>query len=188
MPTNVRCRVQDLHPVWFAAADRQVVTLEDDVLIDMSIDIAAPREVVWDRLADPVYRSVLFKSERQEIEGTVRGRTDANSTFVCYHGGMMDRLGAGRHVIVEWRPFERVVFREGIPLPGPPLHELQSFEFEDIENGTRLRRRCGNVTGPALGRLVARKVMAALLRNQMAAGMERFRVEVEKSLEQPVAL
>lgn len=97
---TVACRIQDLHPVWAAAADRQVVTLED-VFIDMSIDIAAPREVVWDRLADPVYRSVLFKSERQEIEGTVGGRTDANSTFVCYHGAMMDKLGAGRHVIVE---------------------------------------------------------------------------------------
>lgn len=178
---TVPCRIQDLHPVWAAAADQQVVTLEDDVLIDLSIDIAASREIVWDRLADPVYRSVLFKSERQEIEGLVGGRTDANSAFVCYHGGMMDKLGAGRHVIVEWRPFERVVFREGLPLPGPPLHELQSFEFEEIGGGTRLRRKCGNMTGPALGRLVARMFVRAL-RTQMVDGLERFRVEVEKSV------
>ncbi len=181
---TVACRIQDLHPVWTAAADRRVVTLEG-VFIDMSIDIAAPREVVWDRLADPVYRSVLFQSESQEIEGTVGGRTDANSTFVCYHGGMMDMLGVGRHVIVEWRPFERVVFREGIPLPGPALHEMQSFELEEIESGTRLRRMCGSMTGPALGRLMARMLVPPL-RKQMVNGMERFRVEVEKSLEHSV--
>ena len=182
---TVRCRIQDLHPVWANASDRPIVTMaDDDVFVDIAIDIAAPREVVWDRLADPAYRTVLFKSERQEIEGVVGGRTGATSTFVCYHGGMMDKLGGGRHVIIEWRPFERVVFREGLPLPGPPLHELQSFEFEEIEGGTRLRRKCGNLTGPAWGRLLARTLVRGM-RTQMIDGMERFRVEVEKSLHHP---
>jgi uncharacterized protein YndB with AHSA1/START domain len=177
----VSCLIQDLHPVWSAATDRQLIDL-DDVFIDLSIDIAAPREVVWDRLADPVFRSVLFSSARQEIEGAVDGRTGTSSTFVCYHGGAMDRLGLGRHIVVEWRPFERVVIRESLPLPGTPVHELQAFTLDETEAGkTRLRRMCGSLTGPGYKRVLARTMVGAL-RKQMIGGLDRFRAAVETSL------
>jgi uncharacterized protein YndB with AHSA1/START domain len=176
----ISCHIQDLHPVWSASADRQVVTV-DDVLVDISIDIAAPREVVWDRLADPVYRTVLFGSERQEIDGPVAGRTAPDSTYVCYHGGAMDLMGVGRHIIVEWRPFERVVIRESLPMPGAPVQELQGFELSETETGTRLRRMCGSMSGPAYKRLLARAFLRAL-RKQMDEGMTRFQQAVEMSM------
>lgn len=176
----VPCRIQDLHPVWSAAADRQIIEL-DGVFVDLSIDIAAPREVVWDRLSDPVFRSVLFASDRQEIEGTVGGRTEASSAFVCYHGGAMGRLGPGRHLIVEWRPFERVVIRESLPLPGTPVQEFQAFELEETDTGTRLRRMCGSLTGPGYKRMLARAFVGGL-RKQMIGGLDRFRDAVEESV------
>ncbi len=176
----IPCRIQDLHPVWSASADRQVVDV-DDVVLDTSIDITAPREVVWDRLADPAFRTVLFSSERQEVEGPVGGRTAPSSTFVCYHGGAMDRLGVGRHIIVEWHPFERVVIRETFPMPGAPVQELQAFELSETETGTRLRRTCGNLSGPAFKRLMARAFLR-MLRKQMDEGMHRFREAVEMSV------
>ena len=176
----VSCRIQDLQPVWSASADRQVVEVRD-VVLEASIDIAAPREVVWDRLADPAFRTVLFSSERQEVEGQVGGRTAPNSTFVCYHGGAMDVLGVGRHIIVEWRPFERVVIRETFPMPGAPVQELQAFDLIETETGTRLRRTCGSVAGPAFKRLMARAFLR-FLRTQMNEGMHQFRDAVEMSL------
>lgn len=177
---EIPCRIQDLHPVWAAASERQVVELED-VFLELSIDIAAPREVVWDRLSDPFYRSVLFTSERHEIEGTVGGRIDADSAFLCYHGGAMDRLGVARHIVVEWRPFDRVVIREKFPMPGAPVHELQAFELIEIETGTRLLRRCGSLTGPAYKKVFAR-TFVGVLRKMMLDGMQQFRDAVEESL------
>ena len=174
---TVECRVQDLHPVWVAAADREaVVFASDEILLDVSIDVAAPREVVWDRLANPAYRATLFRSDRQEIEGSVDGRTDTSSAFVCYHG---DKVA--RHVIVEWRPFQRVVIRERAPLPGPPAYDLQAFELEEVENGTRLRRVVGRPTGPGVYRLIARMFFRAY-RAEAIRGVERFRDLVEASL------
>lgn len=174
---TVECRVQDLHPVWVAAADRDtVIFASDEILLDVSVDIAAPREVVWDRLSNPAYRAVLFRSDRQDIEGSVDGRTDASSAFVCYHG---DKVA--RHVIVEWRPFQRVVIRERAPLPGPPAFVLQAFELEEVEKGTRLRRVAGRPTGPGLYRLIGR-VFYRAYKAEATRGMERFRDQVEASL------
>lgn len=177
---EIPCRIQDLHAVWSTSADRRVEGV-DDVFLDISIDIAAPREVVWDRLADPAFRTVLFSSERQEVEGPVGGRTAPSSTFVCYHGGAMDRLGVGRHIIVEWQPFERVVIRESFPMPGTPVQELQAFELFETETGTRLRRTCGSMSGTAFKRLMARAFLR-MLRKQIDEGMHRFREEVEMSV------
>lgn len=177
----IPCRIQDLHLVWSAAADRQVVELED-VILDMSIDIAAPREVVWDRLSDPVFRSVLMTSERHEIEGTVGGRIDADSAFLCYHGGAMDRrLGVARHIVVEWRPFDRVVIRERFPLPGAPVQEFQAFDLTETDHGTRLRRRCGSLTGPVYKKILAR-AFVGVMRKQLLNGMQQFRDAVEESV------
>ena len=173
----VECRVQDLHLVWVAMADRQpVVFAPDQIVLDVSIDIDAPREVVWDRLADPVYRSALIGSDRQEVEGSVDGRTNPDSAYVCYHGKMTTR-----HVIVEWQPFQRVVIRERYPLPGPPAHGMQAFELEEVGNGTKLRRVVGRITGPGLYRLVGR-VFLRSLRSEVTRGLERFRDQVEASL------
>ena len=185
---TIACRIQDLHPVWETASRRPVVTFADkDIALDMSIDIAAPREVVWDRLADPFYRNIMFQSERQEVEAPVDGRTDATSAFLCYHGGMLGKSGPAHHVIVEWRPFDRVVFKESLPMPGAPVHELQAFEFSDIPTGTRLRRLCGNMTGPTYKRALSRVVLRAL-RSQMRDGMDHFRQAVEESLGAPAAI
>lgn len=176
----IPCRVQDLHAVWSASAHRQIVEVVD-VVLETSMDIAAPREVVWDRLADPAYRTVLFGSERQEVEGSVGGRTAPSSTFVCYHGGAMDRLAVGRHIIVEWRPFERVVIRETLPMPGAPVQELQAFELSETDTGTRLRRTCGSLSGPAYKQFMARAFLR-MLRKQINEGSQRFKEAVEMSV------
>ena len=186
---TIACRIQDLHPVWEAAAKRPVVTFADEgIVIDMSTDIAAPREVVWDRLVDPVYRNLLMGSERMELEGVVDGRTDASSTYVCYHGGVMAKMGGpARHVVVEWRPFERVVFSESLPMPGTPVREMQGFELQATPTGTHLRRICGNMTGPSYKRAIAR-LMLGSLKKQMIEQLQVFREAVEESIPDSAAV
>jgi hypothetical protein len=71
---TVDCRIQDLHPVWEEAATQTAGSLApDEVVLDVSIDIAAPREVVWDRLSDPVYRNVLFGTSEPRSKGRLAG-------------------------------------------------------------------------------------------------------------------
>jgi uncharacterized protein YndB with AHSA1/START domain len=177
----VDCRVQDLHPVWEAAVQQEPESwAPDQIVLDLSIDIAAPREVVWDRLSDPVFRNVLFGSARTEIEGAVDGRTAEDSVFVCYHGLKSDK--AGRHVIVEWRPFERVVIRESLNLPGAAVSDLQAFELEDSTTGARVRRMVGQLTGPAPYRLLGRAFWKVLHRSAVG-GLRQFRDDVETSLQ-----
>ncbi len=177
---TIECRIQDLHPVWEAARERAaVVFAPEEIVLDISIDIAAPREVVWDRLSDPVFRNALFGSRRTDIEGSVDGRIAADSVFVCYHGSKSDK--AGRHVIVEWRPFERVVIREGLSLPGATVHDLQAFELEETADGTRVRRVAGRLTGPAPYRWIGRALWR-VIGIAAARGLQRFRDEAEASL------
>jgi len=125
-----------------------------------------------------------LSSERHEIEGTVAGRIDAESAFLCYHGGAMARMGVARHIVVEWIPFERVMFRERLPMPGAAVHEIQAFELAEIDSGTRLRRMCGNMEGPSYKRALLRPLIG-MLRKQMLGGMENFREAVEAAVPAP---
>ncbi len=86
-------------------------------------------------------------------------------------------------MIVEWRPFERVVIREGLSLPGATVHDLQAFELEETEDGTRLRRMVGRLTGPAPYRVIGRALWRAIRRSAVG-GLQRFQTEVEASLPQ----
>jgi uncharacterized protein YndB with AHSA1/START domain len=179
---TVECRVQDLHPVWTAARERAVIEFEPrEVLVEASAVIAASPEVVWDRLADPTFRAVLMGSDRQAITDTTAGRTGPGSVFQCYHG---DKVIP--QLIVEWRPFTRVVTRDRIPLPGPPTHVMVGYELDPVDGGTRLRQFIARPTGPALSRLVARFAMKTM-RAQAIRDLERFRRSVEDSVSASIA-
>ncbi len=173
---SVSCRIQDLHEVWEAARNDATITFApNEVFADNSVDIAALPEVVWDRLADPRYRAVLIGSDRQDITDRTGGRTGAGSTFMCYHG---DRVVP--QVIVEWRPFTRIVTRDLVPLPGPSYVHV-GYELEGLGEKTRLRQYCARPIGPALSRVVVRLVLKAM-RAQWRRDLDRFRVAVEESL------
>ncbi len=169
--------IQDLHPVWEEARNRDTLHFEPrEVLVEATVDIAAPVEIVWDRLADPRYRSVLIGSDRQEVTGTSGGRTGVGSTFMCYHG---DRVVP--QLIVEWQPFTRIVTLDLMPFPGRASYVHVGYDLEDLGGRTRLRQFCARPTGPAWGKVLSRLGLK-VMRAQFVRDALRFQTVVEESL------
>ena len=149
--------VQDMHPMWEDRRDRATVALApDEILVEVATDMPLSPETVWDYLADPEFRKILMGSDRQEVLDRRQGRIAEGSVFQCYHG---DRILP--QVILEWKPFQRVVTRDLLPVPGGTSHLVSVFELHPIEGGTRLVQQAGRLTGPALGRTVSRIVLRA---------------------------
>jgi carbon monoxide dehydrogenase subunit G len=140
-----------------------------EVLVEGSVDIPLPPEIVWDRLADPVFRSVLMGVERQEIEPAANGRTGEGGMFVCHHGG--NRVTP--QVIVEWRPFERVVTKDKLPFPGGTTFIHVVYRLEAAAGGTRLSQAFARPSGPAYARLATR-LMGSIMRTRIERDLEAF--------------
>jgi carbon monoxide dehydrogenase subunit G len=172
---QVDCRVQDMHPVWLDQRDRSETSFApDEVLVEGSVDIPLPPEIVWDRLADPVFRSVLMGVERQEIEPAANGRTGEGGMFVCHHGG--NRVTP--QVIVEWRPFERVVTKDKLPFPGGTTFIHVVYRLEPTAGGTRLSQAFARPSGPAYARLATR-LMGAMMRKWVERDLLAFAKAIE---------
>lgn len=167
---QVDCWVQDMHPVWLEERDRSESSFApDEVLVEGSVDIPLPPEIVWDRLADPVFRSVLMGVERQEIELAANGRTGEGGVFVCHHG----RSRVTPQAIVEWRPFERVVTKDKLPFPGGTTFIHVVYRLEPTAGGTRLSQAFVRPSGPAYARLATR-LMGAKLGPRIERDLESF--------------
>lgn len=162
--------VQDLHPVWAAQRDDPVVVLEQgDVDVEYSISLSMSPEMVWDYLSDRRFTNILLGADRVEVVDQQHGRTMEGSTMQCYHG---DKVVS--QVILEWRPFHRIVTRDRLPNFGGRLQVLSVTELDPAGSGTLLTIKAGGITGPALLRSVARVVFKAGRKDFVAQG-EAFR-------------
>lgn len=155
---QVDCWVQDMHPIWLQQRERSELKIDpDEVLVEASIVIPLPPELVWDRLADPAYRSVLMHAQRQEIQPAGSGRTGEGATFVCHHGSRVTP-----QVILEWQPFRRVVTKDLLPFPGGKTHILTEYRLDPVPEGTRLTQACARPSGPGWTRFAARRLAPLL--------------------------
>lgn len=155
---QVECWVQDMHPVWLEQRDRSELSFDAaEVLVEASVEIPLEPELVWDRLADPVYRSVLMHASSQEIQPAENGRTGPGATFVCHHGSRVTP-----QLIVEWQPFRRVITKDALPFPGGKTFIFVEYRLEPTPGGTRLTQACARPLGPGWSRLAVR-LMAPLL-------------------------
>ncbi len=166
--------VEDMHPVWESKKDDPIVELSpDDTLVSASLVIDAPREVVWDYLSDVRFRKTLNGSDRQEVVDLIQGRIDRGSTFQCYHG---DRVVS--QLILEWRPFERLVTRDRIPNMGGVVQVVNVIELEPDGPRTIVTFKVGGLTGPAVRRRLAAMVLSRM-REQFLRDGDRFKEHVE---------
>ena len=171
---QVEIWVADMHPVWASRRDKNVVDLKpEEIDVDISTRISLPPEVIWDYLNDPRFRLTLLGADRVEVEDRRNGRTAEGSTIQCYHG---DKLTS--QVILEWRPFHRVVTRDRIPYFGGRLQVLTVGDLTSDDSGATLRLRIGGMTGPPIPRVLCRLALRAG-RKGITKGVEGFRDQAE---------
>lgn len=166
--------VEDMHPVWEARKDEDLVNLTPaQTYVDINLELDVPVEIAWDYLADVEFRKVFIGSDRQEVLDRQQGRVAVGSTYQCYHG---DRMVT--QVVLEWKPFERIVTRDRIDgVPGG-LFVLSVFELAPSGNGTLLNYKAGGFEGPFVFRALGPLVLRAM-RRQFVRDGEKFRQAIE---------
>jgi uncharacterized protein YndB with AHSA1/START domain len=173
----VRVRVRDMHPVYEVRRDDELVTYgRDDVLVAVSTEISMPPERVWDYLNQSEFRNLLSGDDSQEILDRQSGRIGEGSTFRCYHGKMVIP-----QLILEWRPFERVLLRQQMPFPGAPTHTLIDFRLTATKGGTKLEQTVTKPTGTPLKRSLAR-AMIKMRADRTRRDMTEFRDRIQDDL------
>jgi carbon monoxide dehydrogenase subunit G len=166
--------VQDLHPVWETRREQQIIDLDPkEIDVEFSFELSVSPEVVWDYLNDRGFSTTLLGADRVEVVDKHHGRTVEGSTVQCYHG---DKVVS--QVILEWRPFHRIVTRDRLPYFGGGLQVFSVTELEPTGSGTVVTIKIGGMTGPALFRIASRIALPAV-RKDVAAGAEAFRSQVE---------
>ena len=146
-----------------------------------SVDIAAPVEQVWDRLADPNLRRLLVGSDRQVRETNLRSRVGVGDVYQCHHGDV-----ALPSTIVEWVPFRRMLTKDdNIHLPGEVTVDiLVDYQLEPTGSGTRLTMAGARPQGTEPARDLFNS-MDEPLKERLDAALAEFKLEVEATLAAP---
>lgn len=144
---DTQLMIRDMHPVWVRERERNIVGFpKDSVALDGSINLPMPPELVWDFLIRPEFRQVILGADRLDVRDRLSdGRIGEGSTFQCFHGNR-----EVQQLILEWRPFERIVTRDRMT---SKLSGLAEFALTPIDSGTRLTVRVGALEGPTLRKL-----------------------------------
>lgn len=162
--------VKDMHPVYEATSQVERSFFEpNQILLALHAEIPIPIEHVWNYANQSQFRNLLIGSDSYDILDRKGERVAQGSTYQCYHGKM-----TVSQLILDWKPFERVVLLQLIPLPGKPTHSILEFRFNVMESGTRFTLTATKPTGPPVPRFLAR-VMMWVRRNRTQADIDTFR-------------
>ena len=173
---EVKTWIQDMHPVWQAKKNAVEVSIPPEkIVFAVETEIALPLETVWDYLMQPEFRRVLIGSDRQEIVDRKRGRVAEGSVYMCYHGEQFIR-----QTVISWKPFERVITQDLIPISFPNVTAYVGYQLSRTEKGTRLVQSVSKaVTGSFLGRSMVDLVMPTK-RKEFAHDIEEFKKHLEE--------
>lgn len=169
--------VKDMDPVYQARRDEGNVTYaEKEAVTTLEVEIEMPRELVWDYLNQSEFRNLVIQSDSYEVLARQAGKVGPGSTYQCYHGKMVVP-----QLVVEWRPFERVLLSQRLPFSGRPVHVLIDFRLTPTEVGTRLTETAARVTGPVAKRFMARLFIRSQ-RQRSQRGLDDFRDQIQADL------
>ena len=94
---------------------------------------------------------------------------------MCYHGEQFIR-----QTVISWKPFERVITQDLIPISFPNVTAYVGYQLSRTEKGTRLVQSVSKaVTGSFLGRLMVDLVMPTK-RKEFAHDIEEFKKHLEE--------
>lgn len=165
--------IQDMHPIYEAQESEEKIQFEpSDVLWEHGTEIVLAPPLVWDYLNHSEYRSLLSGADRYDLDRK-GARVGEGSVFQCYHG---DR--AVPQIILEWRPFERLVYKQANPVPGPISYIHIDLRLQPSEQGTDFTCRLARPTGAAWQRGLAHVVYRAM-RPSIRRNIEAFGREIE---------
>lgn len=166
--------VKDMHPVFQARKDEELITYDPkEQVARWEAVIALSPEVVWDYLNQTSFRNILMEADRYEVLDRNEGLVAPGSTYVCYHGDQPIP-----QVVLEWRPFERVILKMTTPVTPGPVDVMIEYRLEPVEGGTKLTETLFRVTGPLLGRTAFRAYLR-LTRKKGDQDMDTFRQAIE---------
>lgn len=167
--------VKDMHRLYQTRRDQtQVTYTNDEVLSAVETELEMPPELVWDYLNQSAYRNLVIESDSYAVVDRQAGKVGPGSTYQCYHGKMIVP-----QLVVEWRPFERVLLSQRLPFKGRPTHVLIDFRLTPTDAGTRLTETAARLTGPALKRALARFFIRSQRKRSQRA-IDEFRNAVQK--------
>jgi len=171
---EVKVWIRDMHPVFEERREEERIEYSpDEVLATNSIVVAMPPGVLWDYLNQSEFRNILSGDDRFEVLNRNDGRVGLGSVYQCYHGGQVVS-----QVVVEWRPFERLVLRTQLPFPGKPAYVDLDCHLKPVPEGTELTAVFARVTGPAVKRLLAH-LMVKMMKKRNLRDLGAFRDAVE---------
>ncbi len=163
--------VKDMHPIYEATKRvERAFYRPQDVLMTLEIEVPMPLEHVWNYANQSEIRNIITGSDNYEVMDRKNARIGAGSTYQCYHGEMIVT-----QLVMEWRPFERVVLQQMAPIPGRrPTQSILDLRFAETDEGTRFSLTVTKPTGPLVQRTLARIMMTAR-RDRTQADMDEFR-------------
>jgi len=171
---EVKVWIRDMHPVFEERREEERIEYSpDEIVYRDSIVVGMPPGVLWDYLNQSKFRNILAGDDHYEVLNRKDGRIGPGSVYQCYHGKKVVT-----QVVVEWRPFERLVLRTRLPFPGKPAYVDLDCRLEPMPEGTELTTVFARVTGPAVKRLLA-NLMLKMMEMRSRRDLEAFRDAVE---------
>ncbi len=169
--------IMDMAPVYATGADDRIVFTPDELIGAFAVDVSLPQHVVWDYMSDLEFRKVLLGSDRQEVTDLKSGRVAPGTSYQCFHGNK-----SYSQVVLEWRPFERVVVEQTLELPGGPATMVLDYQLTQIDRGTRLTATAARLSGSGLRRVLWRSMVKTVGRRWQQQ-LELFRDHIEADAE-----
>jgi uncharacterized protein YndB with AHSA1/START domain len=170
--------VKDMHPVFEARKADEIITyLPEEVMTTIATETALPPEIVWDYLNQSDARDLLMGADRHEVRERTEGRVGPGTTYLCFHGKQVMP-----QVVLEWRPFERVVFLQRAPMLGRPIEFLIDLRLTPVDGATRLEMILARPTA-ALPRRLLFRTMVRRMQEESVREMEAFRSHIEEDFE-----
>lgn len=171
---QIQVWVKDMHPIYEKRRHEERIEYSpEEILFTTEVEVGVPPHVLWDYINQSEIRNLIVASDRYEITGRRDGRIGEGAVYQCYHGKKrIDQL------VMEWKPFERVVLEQRLPMPGPPVRLEMDLRLTPIDKGTRLTFVAARLKGSAPMRALTR-VMLKMNARRSREDLMAFRDKVE---------
>ena len=141
--------------------------------MQVSSEIGAPPEWVWDYMSRPEFASTLLGGNRIEIAQRRAGQIAEGSQYLCYHGDAVIQ-----NTILDWQPFERLVFQFVMPVPINGVTAMVETTLTPTNSGTRMIQTYSKSRGPLVGRLMSDHGLKSM-RGGFVAHLDEFKAQIE---------